>query len=145
MKLSRRKFLALGLAAACAPLYAWYAWRWGNPADIVVAILKRRVGHLHVEPGTFHDFAKDYVASRSKYERELAMLSAISLPLQFYSPYRWFAHGHALRRLEDNIVSDYLLSTDFFANGGNEQRNIAYISFYDPYTRPCSNPFNRSP
>jgi len=145
MNLSRRKFLVLGLAAGAVPLYAMYAWRWGDPTDIIVAILKRRVGYLRVEPSTLYDFAKSYISSRKEYDRKLATLSAISLPLQFLSPYRWLAQGNALRRLEDNVVSGYLLSTDFFANGANEQRAVSYISFYDPYTRPCGNPFNMQP
>ena len=146
MKLSRRKFLVLGLAAGVAPLYALYAWRWGDPTDIVVSILKRRIGYLRVEPSTFHDFAKNYISpQKSNYERKLATLSAISLPLQYFSPYLWLAQGNALRRFEDNIVSGYLLSTDFFANGANEQREVSYISFYDPYARPCGNPFNMQP
>lgn len=145
MKLSRRKFLVLGLAASAAPLYALYMWRWGDPTDIIIAILKRRVGYLRIKHDTFHDFAKSYVSSRKNYERKLATLSAISLPLQYFSPYRWLAQGNAFLRLEDNVVSTYLLSTDFFANGANEQRTVSYISFYDPYTRPCGNPFNRQP
>lgn len=145
MGLSRRKFLALGLAAGVAPLYALYAWRWGDPTEAIVAILKRRVGYLRVEPGTFYDFAKDYVSTKIEYERKLATLSAAALPLRFYSPYRWLAQGHAFRRLEDSVVSDYLLSTDFFYYDADEQRAISYISFYDPYARPCGNPFNRQP
>lgn len=100
---------------------------------------------MRVDHGTFHDFARDYVSHRKNYERQFAALSAVSLPLQFISPYRWLAQGHAFRRLEDSVVSDYLLSTDFFANGADEQRAVSYVSFYDPYVRPCSNPFNRQP
>lgn len=113
--------------------------------DIIVAILKRRVGYLRVEHGTFHDFAKSYISAHEEYERKLAALSAFALPLQYLSPYRWLVHGNALRRLEDNVVSNYLLSTDFFFNSANEQRAVSYISFYDPYTRPCGNPFSRLP
>jgi hypothetical protein len=145
MNLSRRKFLAIGLAVSAAPLYALYAWRWGDPTDIIVAILKRRVGYLRVEHGTFHDFAKSYISFRKDYEHQLATLSFISVPLQFLSPYSWLTQGNSFRRLEDNVVSRYLLSTDFFANNANEQRAVSYISFYDPYTRPCGNPFNRQP
>lgn len=145
MGLSRRKFLALGLAAGAVPLYALYAWRWGDPTDVIVAILERRVGYLRVEPATFRDFAKDYASFQKRHEHEFAVLTDISLLLRFFSPYRWLAQGHAFRRLEDNVVSSYLLSTDFFANGADEQRAVAYISFYDPYVRPCSNPFNRQP
>jgi hypothetical protein len=145
MNPSRRKFLAWSLAAGIAPAYALYAWRWGDPAAIIVAILKRRVGYLRVEHGSFYEFARTYVSSRREYERQLATLSAVSLPMQLISPYRWLRQGHALRRLEDSVVSDYLLSTDFFFHGADEQRAVTYVAFYDPYARPCSNPFNRQP
>ena len=145
MKFSRRKFLALGAVSGITALYGAYKWRWGDPTDVVVAILKRRVGYLRVEPGTFRTFAKDYVEFRKEYERELTVLSAVSLPLQFLSPYAWLRRGHAFRRLEDNVVSRYLLSTDFFQNGANESRLVTYLSFYDPYTAVCRNPFARQP
>jgi hypothetical protein len=143
MDLSRRKFLALALAVGAIPLYAFYSWRWGDPTDIIVAILKRRVGYLRVEPGTFNKFAKDYMLHRKNYAHMLASLSMISLPMQFLSPYHWLKHGNGLRRLEDNVVSQYLLSTDFFDNDADEHRVVSYISYYDPYTRLCSNPFIR--
>ena len=39
------------------------------------------------------------------------------------------------------MVSTYLLSTDFFVNKMDESRVLKYISMYDPYLRPCSHPF----
>ena len=41
-----------------------------------------------------------------------------------------------------HLMSAYLLSTDFFANGMNETRMIKYVGLYDPHLRPCSNPFS---
>jgi hypothetical protein len=49
--------------------------------------------------------------------------------------------GHPLRRLEDNIVTEYLLSTDFFFHDADESREVRYLSFYEPRLAPCRNPF----
>ena len=145
MGFSRRKFLALGIGSGIAAIYGTYKWFRGDPTDVVVAILKRRVGYLRVEQNSFHTFAKDYLRHKKEYEGDLRKLSVVSLPLQFFSPYRWLRPGHALRRLEDNVVSLYLLSTDFFQNGSNEGRPVAYLSFYDPYSTVCRNPFHQRP
>lgn len=40
------------------------------------------------------------------------------------------------------IVGDFLLSTDFFTNKMDIKRPVKYIEVYDPYQRPCSNPFS---
>lgn len=42
------------------------------------------------------------------------------------------------------IVNLYLLSTDFFANGMDETRTIKYVAYYNPYLRPCMNPFSHN-
>ena len=136
----------LGLAAGAAAIFAAHKWRWGDPSDVVIAILKRRVGTLKVEPGTFHEFAKHYLELYGESEHHgLRRLSMLGPALRFMSPYRWLRPGHAVRRLEDSVVSLYLLSTDFFQNGADEQRAVAYLSFYDPYSIACGNPFARQP
>ena len=117
----------------------------GDPTDVIVAILERRVGYLRVESGTFRSFARNYMEYQKQYERQLAALSIFSLPLRFLSPYGWLSQRHALRRLEDNVVSTYLLSTDFFHNGADEKGAVTYLSFYDPLVVICRNPFNRQP
>jgi hypothetical protein len=40
------------------------------------------------------------------------------------------------------LVSAYLLSSDFFQNKMDETRIVKYVGLYDPYTRPCSHPFS---
>lgn len=55
----------------------------------------------------------------------------LPLPLKFdYFKYR------------TQIVSMFLLSTDFFHNKMNEQLPLTYTGFYNPYKRPCSSPFS---
>ena len=48
----------------------------------------------------------------------------------------------AIRHGEERIVTNYLLSSDFFVNGADESRTVRYLGFYDPL-RACSNPFAR--
>jgi hypothetical protein len=143
VKFDRRTFLALGASTGLLGLYWLYKWHYGNPADVVVSILKRRVGYLRVDPKTFHVFSKDYLEFRKEYEEDLRKLSVASLPLRFMSPYAWLDQGHAFRRLEDNVVSKFLLSTDFFQNGGNDRTLVRYLSFYDPQRAVCRNPLAR--
>lgn len=141
--LTRRAFLVRALGAfvilAVMP-YAAYKWLFGKPADIVLSILKRRVGYLKVEDGVFEKFADEYVEYKSSYRGKLEKVSLISVPYAYVSAYQFLPMGHPLRRMEDNVVTKFLMSTDFFARGADESRTLRYLSFYDPRSAPCRNP-----
>ena len=62
--------------------------------------------------------------------------------------YKWAVKGYQLLGIRSansgkvhQLVSTYLLSTDFFRNEMDESRVIRYVGLYDPYQRPCANPF----
>ncbi len=38
------------------------------------------------------------------------------------------------------LLTQFLLSSDFFKNGMKEDRTIKYYLYYDPYINPCDNP-----
>ena len=40
------------------------------------------------------------------------------------------------------IVGAFLLSTDFFINKMDPEREINYLTFYNPYKRACASPFS---
>jgi hypothetical protein len=140
----RRLFLKLS-AATCAlgAGYGLLKWFTAEPEDIVIAILKRRVGFLDIEIETFTVFARDYVKSKSQQERKLTMLSMLSIPAEHISPYSLLPQGNPVRRLENNVVSQFLLSTDFFQHEANENRKIHYQGFYNPLVTICANPLMR--
>ena len=46
-------------------------------------------------------------------------------------------------RLEDNVVTKYLPSTDFFLHGADEFRDLSCLSVYEPHRAPGRNPFAR--
>ncbi|MEO5883788.1 MAG: hypothetical protein ABIQ06_15330 [Caldimonas sp.] len=143
MRLRRRRFLLIGAGTAVSLATAFGVLRWyrGDPKSVILAILERRVGFLQVDHASFQRFAVDYLESRKEYERELALMALFSLPYRYVTPYVVLKQGHSLRRLEANVVSRYLLSTDFFEHGADESRPVAYIEFHDPYRIACRNPF----
>jgi hypothetical protein len=46
------------------------------------------------------------------------------------------------QRPETDPLEQFLLSTDFFQDGGDETRTVPYVALYDPYLNPCWNPCN---
>ena len=145
--ISRRTFLWVLFGGGMAVAAGTAAWSWlrGDPAAIVIAVVRRRLGFLEPTAETLDAFARDYLDTRSRYRGTLAKLAFLAGPLRIYSPYDRLPMGHALRRLEDNVVSHFLLSTDFFEYGADESRAPLYVGFHDPSERPCRNPFARRP
>ena len=43
-------------------------------------------------------------------------------------------------RLMDHLAITFLMSTDFFLNGGDESKPVKYVMLYHPYVSPCWNP-----
>jgi hypothetical protein len=142
--IKRRRFLLGGLGiAAVAVLGVW-------GADIaaeseIVSGIRRRLGFLRFDDAGLHAFAKDYIRT---------MLAKRP------SWYRWKYHFYTLfhkpvarwgmssdrrsrrERMEDNLATLFLLSSDFFVKGADESRVIQYLNFYDPL-RGCNSPFAR--
>jgi len=143
MRPRRRRFLLLaaGGAVVIAGGYGVARWYRGDPASVIVAILERRVGYLQVDHASFERFAVQYLESRKEYRHELALMALFSLPYRYVTPYPFLKQAHSLRRLESNVVSRYLLSTDFFEHGADESRPVMYVEFFDPYSIACRNPF----
>jgi hypothetical protein len=120
--------------------------KMGIEAEIV-AVLRRRLSYLKLDEGGLHAFAKDQASAvvnkkiptwnRLRYH----FMSAVSPSWTRY--YSSFDTRSRITRTEDTLIQNFLLSTDFFLNGGDETRTIGYVAYYDPM-RPCQNPFARS-
>lgn len=143
MLITRRKFFALGagIIGGAVAVTTAYKWLGGKPQNVIISILNRRLTQLNVDKTSFGPFSIAYLDYRKEYRKQLSIMSIVSWPLQYLSPYAVLPQGSPIHRLEDNIVSMYLMSTDFFQNGANEKRQIQYLSFYDPYISVCRNPF----
>jgi hypothetical protein len=138
----RRILIGLGIAAAAA--FGVWGVDLASEAEIASAV-RRRLGFLRLDDAGLHSFAKDYIHS---------MLAKRP------SWYRWKYHIQSLfrkpgarwgistdtrsrrERIEDNLATLYLLSSDLFLKGADESRIIQYVSLYDPM-RACGVPFAR--
>ncbi|WP_187409015.1 hypothetical protein [Saccharophagus sp. K07] len=136
--LTRRKWLifsGVGLIAASSALFA--SWRTAKETDIVVALLRNRLRPLRIAPGVFEQFSVEYIQTRKDYASRLRLLGTFAELFSLVTPYQLLPMGHSWRRMENNIVSAFLLSTDFFQNGARTDIPVNYLGFYDPYRRPC--------
>ena len=127
MKMTRRRFLANIAGSITVAIFVPYSiWKisTGKASDIVVSILKRRLGYLDIENIDFQLYAEDYISYRKKYQKELLYLSILATPMRHISPYNLLDLAHPLRRLEDNVVSNFLMSTDFFHNHADETKKL---------------------
>ncbi len=140
-KASRRSVLGVSLGAA--GLLGVTAWSWfrSNPEQLIAAIVNRRLGYLGASDTMVSRFATDYLELRSADVPRLAKVAILATPLRYLTVYPWVGLNHPLRRLEDNVVSNFLLSTNFFVRNGN-QEPLTYVAFHDPGTAACRNPFH---
>lgn len=142
MRISRRMILLpMASAAVLAGTVGTVRWMVRKPEDFVVGVLRGHLQGLRVDPAHFVTFAADYVRERENYQRQLAMFSFGGRPLGQAVRLGLLPPDHGFARTKDNIVSQFLLSTDFFQNGAATDRPVNYVGFYDPHTQVCRNPF----
>ncbi|GEM_PF-686776 len=48
--------------------------------------------------------------------------------------------AEGLTEPDDDVFPIFLLSTDFFRNGADENRPVRFVMYYNPYRSPCYNP-----
>jgi len=142
-KTSRRTFLlATGLSGASLYFANWWFTRVRSRdySDILLAVLYRHLGHLKTRDGDFERFASEFPLTY-RYT-PLMPWAGLAAPVYSRTGIAAFVPGSArFRRFEEDVVSAFLLSTDFFWRGADETRELVYAGFYDPYYRPCQNPF----
>jgi hypothetical protein len=143
---TRRSFLLGGLAiVAVAGVGIIGFGRMGAQSHIASAV-RRRLSFLQLDEEGLQAFAHDQVSAllakhptwnRLKYHYS----SLFGKQLTHFSNTSTDKRTRR-ERMEDNFVSTYLLSSNFFLNGSDESAVVRYVGFYDPL-HPCGNPFWR--
>jgi hypothetical protein len=144
----RRRFLqvAVGGGVACVGGFAGWRYATATEEDAIVAVLRRRLHFLRLDPPGLQAFAAALVARGVVSGHRLRLIAAAGA-LYRDLPVRP-AEGVLAKELqhgEERVVSLYMLSSDFFVNGADEARSVRYLAFYDPLVDPrgCANPFAR--
>jgi hypothetical protein len=145
--IKRRRFLLGGLAIVAVAGVGALGAGYVTESQIASAV-RRRLGYLHLDEAGLHSFAKDQIgtllAKRPTWKRlKTRLRSSLSKPVVVH--YGGANDTRTRReRIEDNLATIYLLSSDFFVHGADESRTIQYVNLYDPM-RACGNPFARPP
>jgi hypothetical protein len=140
--LKRRNFV-LGLAGlgGIGALAGWDIARV-TPEDAVVMVLRKRLNYLTLDEAGVWQFARDCVTRMPVSSAKLRIIAAIA-PIYSRLPTSPDTYAGSLTRFgEERIVTRYLLSSDFFVGGADEQRVVHYLAYFDAL-RACSNPFAR--
>ena len=93
------------------------------------SLITKELRFLSLDPVGVTNFVRDYTKSKDR-------------------RYKLVVKGYSLAGISSSqsgkihqLVTNYLLSTDFFSSNMDESRVIHYVGIYDPYQRPCSHPF----
>jgi hypothetical protein len=144
-KIGRRKFVIVSLFSGVSLLFGgWWLFkvRRGDSTDIIMAILKKRLGYLKTEQADLEKFAADFQGIISARRRYLGSWSGLLTPL--YAVVDIFditPYSRDFESFEEFTVTLFLLSSDFFEKGADLNRPVKYYGLYDPYETGCDNPF----
>lgn len=138
--MKRRRFLgifSLGLAGTALGLVAL-----PNFEKIVKKMIEADTKDLSIEKGAIEKYIID--AKKKNVFQRFNLGKREFIRGHYFIDNRIFALPYQAKysRYRSDLIAGFLLSTDFFANRMNTGKTIHYTSFYDPYFRPCSNPFS---
>ena len=139
--MKRRAFLA-GAAIAAVGLVAWRFHR-SSHERAVAAILQKRLEYLRLDEAGVQRFAHDFAQRNILNGRALSTADAL-WPIYRNLPVTWhYSWTTRVNYAEERIVSNYLMSSDFFVNGEDYTKPVMYLGFYDAMTHACANPFKQ--
>jgi hypothetical protein len=150
MRIARRVFMASILGLLALPLLyggTWW-WRHARGRDVthfVRAIVKKHFRGMNVSDATIDHFVADYAPELPASWGRLAAWAGLVAPIYAELDIFRFVPRYAdtLRVIEDRVATQFLLSTDFYQNGADLGREVAYLGLYDPLERPCLGMFLR--
>ncbi len=144
-KLSRRKFLS-GVFTAGAALYVGGWWffkvRKGDATYYIKSVLKKRLGYLNLEKISLDRFARVYQerldTARLYWGSWIGILGPV---YAMFDMVRFLPKSRSFKNFEDDIITMYLLSSDFFIYDADTNRTVNFIEYYDSPEVGCANPF----
>lgn len=139
-KITRRLFI--GTAAAGSAAAAGFGGRWWFGYSRIAyakAVVLKHLPYLTFAPGALDAFASDIAEYRLFSTNQRAtMLFGVHLSRGL----TWLMGAKQSVRLdyfETQLVSLFLMSSDFFARGEDIAKPVNYLTLADPYVNACSN------
>jgi hypothetical protein len=139
--MNRRKFViaTIGAVAVVGAL----RWVFTTEKGGIVGTLHKRLSYLDLDPAGVDRFAADFIAQKVIPAKKLRAVDAI-MPM-YDQVVSLVGHSAAtvLRHGEEQIVTAYLVGSDFFVNGADTSRTVHYVRWWDTHLA-CANPFART-
>ena len=127
--MKRRTFLTIAGAGGAAAILS-FGFARSSFEEAAAGVIYKELSFLKLDPEGVTKFVSDFSKNKD-------------------TSYRLIVKGYALLGINSSrsgkmnqLVSSYLLSTDFFSNGMDERSTVRYVGLYNPYTRPCAHPFS---
>ena len=138
--MKRRTFLI----AAAAGLGGLITWRLSSSKEeaAIIKVIHKQLHYLKLDEAGVQRFALDISARKVISNLRLRIIDAAGGLYTHLSPKADSKVAKAIRHGEDRIVTQYLISSDFFIHGADKSRVVNYLGYYDPLV-PCNNPFAR--
>ena len=144
LTITRRLFLKFSLLLAATRSFGKTSDS-RRPEDLIVEIIKYRAPYLECPQKDLHDFAAVFVL-----QNDLSYLSNDDLGkmqelLKNTGMTSLFSNDVVIKlaRLEIPVVTDFLLSTDFFYKPHAIRTPVSFVVYRTPINLGCDNPFAR--
>ena len=146
-KNSRRGFLTtLIMGGAALYVGGWWCFkvRKGDASDHIKSVLRKRLGYLKLDKDGVDSFSREFQTRTSDKRRFWGSWIGIIAPVYaLVDLVKILPKSRSFEEFEDDIITHYLLSSDFFDSETDTSRTIQYVQFYDTYEMGCANPFAR--
>lgn len=144
-RITRRLFLAGGIGAVGVAGAGGVVIARARSFDEVVALIVRHnLDPIPVPAETMGAFTADLTAKHTLLFRGQTMKLARYVPDIYLSDTlrSMLPDGvhKSMEFVEREIMTKFLLSTDFFSQPMGPEMTISYIAYADPYETPCLNP-----
>ena len=137
-RVSRRRFVFGGIATLVGVSLVGRSLANADVTEGIATVVKARLDYLSLDRTGLYRFAADFV------ERLPPIPPRTRQRLTWLAwTYPVYARVFRPSGLETEMVTSFLLGSDFFRRGTDETRVVRYIGFYDPYSMVCGNPFAR--
>jgi hypothetical protein len=139
--MNRRRFIRIsiitGIGVIAAGLLRYYDFE-----TVVIKILRKDLQGFNMEEESFKKYVEDARGHRHWQKIFIDRKMKALTIFYFFLPDLKLPHQSKYLQMKNVLIGDFLLATDFFKNKMDEKRKIKYIGLFDPYQRPCSNPFS---
>lgn len=128
--MNRRFFLKLTGAGAAMVVLPGMGFVYASYHQAAKGLILNELDYLNLDEEGVAHFVQDYAKGKS--DNYLLKIRGLYM----------LRSSAGKSKIVEELVKDYLLSTDFFRNRMDESKTVKYLGLYDPYKTPCANPFS---